>query len=1291
VISTHTFPRRCLNVLIYAVVSILVLAAILLSLARLLLPTVEDFKPNVESWVSEQLGQQIQIATLDAAWFGTEPQLVLRGVQVLSEDRMENYGHFQQARLGLDIFTSLIEGRLVPGAFTIEGARFVVLRHKDNHVSVQGISGSGGEDKDQTDLLKDWFFKQRVLDVKNSEIVWRDLKAGSRSWTFSKVNLRFRNHENRHIITGDVSLPKALGSKLKVAIDAQGDLLSGDAWFGNAYVEGADLQLQQWSENIAVQNAQVTNGIVGFKLWTQWRKAQLYSVKGSVSVDDLQAIAKNAANIHVIDHASTLISAQRIDEVWEATLDQLLVSSKNRIWPQTRLDAKFLTNFEKLEAEVSYLDLNETLPVIDFLSSSDSILSNIVERHRPKGLVTNLKLHVDRREEDVNFLAKGVFSHLQSLPHSNVPGVDGLDGNFIVTNHAAKLVAARQAFNFNYPAAYKTKSLIDNFQATILAKYSEDEVQLLGENITADFENARAVGSFSFVSEKKQASPLLDLAFYFDRGEVAKADVYTPSKLISSEVIHWLDQSLRGGRVTSGGIMFYGGLKSFPFKEKEGIFNVNLNVENGELSFAESWPLIGDINGVFDLRSYGFTFYGEKGSSLGSELSEVIVEMPSFFDSRKLLLIQGFAAGDSSFKSQYLHQSPLEDIFAKHLQPLKLEGESRLKLNLAVPLADVKQTRATGLLSLNDNHLFSEEWKLDISELNADLAFSNESVVANDVSGFMGPVAFEGGRIFTANKEDGSHLQISYTGEVDDEGVRYAMGNFLDKSHWGKFLEGKTAVDFNLDIPLFEPKTDDSSKINIRLKSILQNMAVDLPIPLGKQAEQIMDFSMYAELSGKNRALDIQYGNTYLAFEFSGIGDQQRIHRGAVSLSGPVSLPSEHGFRYTGELENFSWTEWEKIIFPPKSERPLFEAGGGGSGISHYFDVSFKNLEVMGSKFQNTKLQASSSAQQWAIHFDGPEVRGKVFVPIMTDRIPIKIKLDHLYVKHEKSKEGKSYYIDPRRMPSLDLSVTDFKYNDVPFGELSMFASKIDAGLFLDRFRINNPDMLIAANGNWTEIAEQQKSEFAIKLTAKNLGNALHNWGYADAIGDGAGEIDIIASWEGKPSDFDFKIVDGNVLVDLKDISLLAFDIGAAKMFGLFIPRRLILDFRDVFKEGMHFDSITGKYRIENGDALTSGLALSGPIADIELAGKIGLVEQDYDQVVTINQHLVSDSLPIVALLANANPVVGASVYVVKKLFETQIDDILSVQYTVLGTWAEPVIEKVEAETPTDTLSESAN
>jgi len=1270
VISTHTFPRLCLNYLIYVVVSLLVIAAILLSLVRLALPAIDEYKPDIELWVSGLIGQQIHIATLDAAWYGLEPQLVLKGVQLLSEDRMKTHGYFQQARLGLNIWGSLTQGRFVPGAFTVEGARFVVIRHEDGHISIQGISKTNTSG-DQVSFLEDWLFRQRVLDVKESEVVWRDLKTESRSWLFSDVNLRFVNDSDRHLITGAVNLPEELGAKLKVAVDIEGDMLSASGWYGNAYVESASLKLAEWFKDLPVKNIEVTEGELGVRLWSKWSKASLSELSGEIFIKNLQAAAKDEAKIRVIESFSGNLAAQEFNDVWEATLDDIVVSSNFNIWPQTRIDIKYSPLEESLQADFPYVDLGEVLQFASFFKSKESDFTQLLQQVQPTGVINNLSILLDDYKSDLRFMVSGSMINLESKAWKKLPGVSGLDADFVVGKEYAKFDLPEQQVIFDYPVAFGESKSLEQLSGQLYAKFNKEELYLSGENISLFYEQANGNGSFKFSGNKKSSERLLDLAFFLEGGRVNLVDHYIPSKKMPKNTVDWLENSLRAGKVNHGSIMFYGDLKSFPFKQQDGVFNVNLDVEDGQLVFAESWPRIRKIDGVFDLNATAFTFNAKSAQTLGSNLENISVSFPNFFSKNKNLYIEGKATGPSRNKLRYLHNSPLEDWFAKHIKPIKMSGDSDLELQLDIPLTNMHETKVNGILNVKKNNLTAREWQVDVRDLTTTLRFDEQSIWADSVVGKMGPTALNG-KIETLHEEDEFTIVISNDSQVSHLGLEYALGNFIDKAHWSKFLKGETQLQTKLNIPISKKKGGKSAPISLTIQSDLDGMAVNFPAPFKKNTQDARQFNLFTELSGATRRLKIDYGDTHSIFEIVATNNEQHISRGNVAFAQKAELPTEHGYRYVGNIKNFSWSQWEPLIFPPEGEKELFE--DGQSAASQYFNISINELELFGSHFNNTSIQASQGAQLWSVHFSGPDASGEAFIPIKPHSLPLRFNMTRLYVKREET-EQEDVVMDPRKMPAMNLNVKDFKYNDFTLGEMSLRASRIDSGLFLDEFILKNPDKHISAKGNWIQIANDQQSEFDIRISAKNLGNTLKSFGYADAIGGGKGDIDIQAKWRGKPSDFNVKIATGKVKIKIKDASLLDFELGAAKMFGLLLPRRLLLDFRDVFTSGMRFDSIKGEYSIENGNAFTSALDLEGAIADIHLAGRIGLVDQDYDQVVTINQHLVSDSLPIVAAIAN--PLIGAQVYVMKKLLEKQIDDILSIQYTLEGSWEDPKITPV--------------
>jgi uncharacterized protein YhdP len=126
------------------------------------------------------------------------------------------------------------------------------------------------------------------------------------------------------------------------------------------------------------------------------------------------------------------------------------------------------------------------------------------------------------------------------------------------------------------------------------------------------------------------------------------------------------------------------------------------------------------------------------------------------------------------------------------------------------------------------------------------------------------------------------------------------------------------------------------------------------------------------------------------------------------------------------------------------------------------------------------------------------------------------------------------------------------------------------------------------------------------------------------------------------------------------------------------LPRRLALDFRDVFNRGLVFDDITADFVIVDGNAYTDNLKLTGPVAEVGLIGRTGLRDRDYRQqaVVTAEPGKV---LPTVGALL-AGPQVAAALLIFTRIFKKPLGGIGRASYCVTGTWQEPTVERLTAE-----------
>ena len=167
--------------------------------------------------------------------------------------------------------------------------------------------------------------------------------------------------------------------------------------------------------------------------------------------------------------------------------------------------------------------------------------------------------------------------------------------------------------------------------------------------------------------------------------------------------------------------------------------------------------------------------------------------------------------------------------------------------------------------------------------------------------------------------------------------------------------------------------------------------------------------------------------------------------------------------------------------------------------------------------------------------------------------------------------------------------------------------------------------------------------------------------------------------WSGAPSARWLDHINGDVGVRVDTGSLIELDPGAGRVVGLMsfaaLPRRLALDFRDVFDEGFAFDEITGDFTLIDGNAYTNNLKLGGPSAEIGLIGRTGLRDRDYQQQAVVTSE-PGNALPTVgALIGGAG--VGAALWIFTRVFKQPLRGIGRASYCISGTWDEPLVERI--------------
>jgi uncharacterized protein YhdP len=171
---------------------------------------------------------------------------------------------------------------------------------------------------------------------------------------------------------------------------------------------------------------------------------------------------------------------------------------------------------------------------------------------------------------------------------------------------------------------------------------------------------------------------------------------------------------------------------------------------------------------------------------------------------------------------------------------------------------------------------------------------------------------------------------------------------------------------------------------------------------------------------------------------------------------------------------------------------------------------------------------------------------------------------------------------------------------------------------------------------------------------------------------------------------FDMRLLDGALDLDVGAGRIVDVEPGAGRMLGLIsitqIPRRLLLDFSDIFGDGLAFNSLRGHFELKDGQARTDDLRVDAAAAEILVKGRAGLAAQDYDQLIDVRPK-ASSVLPAVGALA-AGPVGIAIGAVAQAILQRPLKRAARTVYHVTGSWAAPEVNVVTREPVTEPEAE---
>ena len=269
----------------------------------------------------------------------------------------------------------------------------------------------------------------------------------------------------------------------------------------------------------------------------------------------------------------------------------------------------------------------------------------------------------------------------------------------------------------------------------------------------------------------------------------------------------------------------------------------------------------------------------------------------------------------------------------------------------------------------------------------------------------------------------------------------------------------------------------------------------------------------------------------------------------------------------------------------------------------------------------------------------------------------------------------------PTELPALDIVAEQFQLGPTNLGKLELSAVPDGRDWKIERLRVVNPDATIQAEGSWQAWLSQPRTMVNVKLEVVDIGKFLVRMGYPEGIRRGSAKLEGPLSWNGNPSDIDYPSLSGNFVIEANKGQFIKLDPGVGKLLGILslqsLPRRLSLDFRDIFTEGLAFDEIVGAVKVSRGIANTESLRIQGPAVRILMSGDVDLNAETQKLRVKVFPS-VSDSLSVAGALV-ARPIAGIAAFVAQKLLKDPINQMAAYEYSVTGTWSDPQMAKLDS------------
>ncbi|QFY42663.1 TIGR02099 family protein [Candidatus Methylospira mobilis] len=1255
--------------LAYLLVAVLVSGAMLLTAARLwLLPHIQTYKPEIEARLSSMIQETLQVGDVSAALHGLDLRLMLRDCSWMREDGLPSAYDARRVAVTVDVIASLFALRPIIGEVEIEGVRLIVHTLADGSIGVLGISAKSESPA--------WLSTIKNLRLRDVTLGWQNDQAEIPQYqAFGKADIEFHKlGDLQHRLALKLDPDESIGDSLYFTTQVRGELFTPASWQGRFYLEGVGIKPDLWRNAHVPFNLQA--GVADLRLWGDFNRNKLQYLAGQLALqhpelsyaDDKLRLGRLGAifNWHQLRDSSELI----VKRLAFAPPDK--PDSNNRLSMRMAIDAQ--GNISQLGAVAENLQLDEVNALTKAVSSMDQHSRSVLTALSPVGRIHDVRMFYD--VSSTAWAVCGSFSDIGFNSSGKIPGISDLSGRLCGDNERGTLNLAIEDGRVFGDELWSKPLAVKEFSAQVDWLKNQRELILSGRDLAFRHRESKVRFGFDYIAPSDAAQlPVLNLLGQGDGFRAEHIAELLPLFAMDKNAAQWLNGAFVSGQLSDLRFLFRGAVEQFPFDGAEGIFETSLKASGLQLHYDPHWPDLHNVQGWLLLKNAGYFAEIEQGTVEGFPLTPVRVAAPEYLH-HPWVYVEGGFGGNLSAILAALERTPEKQLVDRLNWFGHPAGRADFDLKLRLPLdVGIGDGEVNGRLSLNDAHMdidLNGASRGRLSRLTGEIHFSGNDITAQAVKGQL-----FGGPLSIGLEHEAGRVMLTAQGRLQAA----ELGKYFPHALWSH-VSGETPYTLDLSFPAAIDAPGAADDIRVKVLSDLVGIESRLPMPFAKSRLGAQALAIeWDKLADTRSLMNVFWGQDkkarfYFADELQGFD----ISLGAA----PLPAISEHPLRrFRADFTEFNMTPWSEFLHGGNI------AGGGGlmDNLPDNIHIRLQKLEWQGKAYGPLLIDADRKGNYWSGALDTLYGAGRFdYTHDSLGAGALNLDLDRITLPSGAGISNDP--MDPSLLPSIKAHSRSVDWQGHDLGVLTLEAEHWMHGLNVSRFKLLSPYSVIQMRGSWMKQGSGSETRFSGTLNADNLGSVIENLGFTKEVRDTPTKSTFSLAWTGGPHQFTPATLVGDMSFSLGRGSLLNIDPGlgrAAILLNLDTLRRLLLfDFKDLFGQGLTYDSIRGKYRFEHGQAVTQKLLIDAVVAEIAISGRVGLVARDFDQRVDVMPHALA-ALPFAGALV-PGVVVGTAVNMAEFLAGKDEASLTSNHYVIKGSWDNPKVYRAEGSLPIDML-----